>query len=423
MPTDLTPAERDDRESERLLNRKPAPSRKHRERRAPRHWQRRRRIREDDPDMRSSKLIDWTNPPSLRVDRPKTKTRSEELWEERTDDEIRDMERMVRELESLDGEDGAGGEDVRPEDFDALIDALSCDFATSYGADGGMSQRTGAYHGVRDVRGNPTDPPNTGWKSTDRRYFTEKDYDAIVRAASGLLKKDDWLAYGWDGGAEDAPLRAALDIAIQTVSDSVYQSKIDSETYDLLLNKLAKWGHDTFSDTVYPASRSAGQLMGSKMKQRQEYQDILKVASDLRKTDPVAALNIVKSLRALVSTDAAVAESISEHVAASGDASPQASADPRLAAAPHSALASLPVPVPFGVLARLAASSAEAKTALGSYLLAAKKGKEKEKGKEKDEKTAKGKVPPQFVKNMKKGPPKGKKKKASVVIASEDATW
>jgi len=423
MATDLTPAERDDREAERLLDHKPAPSRKYRERRSPRPYQRRRRVRDED-------------------------TKTSALSDRELDKYLADMESVTRETEEdLDDFDFDGvidalsdGEDIPPEvvkrvveesgadsvadllrgtektlDFDqAKLDELDRALglsAASYGRSPLMSARTGTYHGVRDVRGNPTDSPNTV-SLPDRRYFTDKDYDVIVKFAGKLLEQDDWLKYGWDGGAEDAPLRAALDLAIQTANGNAYQSKIDPETYDLLLNRLAKWGYDTFSDTVLPmkALRSA-----SAMKNTESYQQILKVASDLRTTNPAASLSILKNLRALVSSDAEPAQTISEAAAvgapkAAVAAAPAQPAVPAVAAETDADLAE----VPLNVLMRAAASSPDVKAALGPYILAAAKKKSKKKGK----------VPPQFLKNMKgKGdaPPKGKSKKAS--IAAEDASW
>lgn len=270
-----------------------------------------------------------------------------------------------------------------------------------------MSPRTGAYHGVRDVRGNPTDPPNTG-SLPDRRYFTDKDYDVIVKFACKLLD-EDWLKFGWDGGSKDAPLRAALDLAIHTANGNAYQSKIDPETYDLLLNRLAKWGYDTFSDTVLPMKAPAGdKRSASAMKNTESYQQIVRVANDLRDTHPVAALNIIKSLRSLVSTEAEPAQSISDAAAVGAPRAGVAASV--LVSAQVEAGDAAEVPLP--VLLKVAASSVAAKVALGPFILAAAK---KKKGKKK------GKIPPQFLKNVKKKGDEPKSKKAS--IAAEDVSW
>jgi len=421
MPNDLSPAEREDREADRLLNRKPAPSRKHKERRAPRHEQRRRRVREKDPDT--------------------TKRRESAVSDA-------DLDRYLRDLEHMTKDDDEADEDF---DFDSAIDALSdaSDVPpatleklvkehddssllellknTGYDMDPArleemdralglaafnrafspMSPRTGAYHGVRDVRGNPTDSPNTV-ALPDRRYFTNKDYDAIVKFAGKLLD-EDWLKYGWDDGAKDAPLRAALDLSIQTANGNAYQSKIDSETYDLLLNRLAKWGYDTFSDTVLPmkAPKGDNRSASAMIKKTASYQQLVRVASDLRDTNPAAALQIVKNLRSLVSTEAEAAQSISD---AASVGSPRAGVASAPAAAPAATVATEDLAeVPLPVLLKVAAASPAAKAALGPFILAAAKKKDKKKGK--------GKIPPQFLKNMKK---KGDKKAS---IAAEDASW
>lgn len=440
MATDLSPAEREDREAERLLDHKPAPSRKNRDRRSPRPYQRRRRVRDDDPDLKKR-----------RRDRGGSTVSDRDL-----DRMLADMEGLTREtdddLDDFDFDDvidALSDDKVSPEavrrvvdqsDADSVADLLrgtekSVDFdqsrieeldralglsAASYGGTVLMSARTGAYHGVRDVRGNPTDSPNTV-PLPDRRYFTDKDYDVIVKFAGKLLDSDDWLKYGWDGGAEDAPLRAALDLAIQTANGNAYQSKIDPETYDLLLNRLAKWGYDTFSDTVLPMKAPRGASATPRraghpshlhselhpMKNIESYKQIVQVASDLRQSNPVASLNILKSLRALVSSDAETPQSISDSVAP-GKAAVAASA-----ASDEQDLAE----VPMKVLMRAAASSPSMKAALGPYILAAAK---KKKGK------GKGKIPPQFLKNVKEkgdAPPKAKGKNKKASILAEDASW
>jgi len=156
------------------------------------------------------------------------------------------------------------------------------------------------------------------------------------------------------------------------------------------------------------------------MKNSQSYQNIVRVASDLRNTDPVAALNIIKSLRSLVSTEAEPAGSISD---ASREGAPRAgvastpadTAAAMVKAFPGTAVVAAPdfAEVPLPVLLKVAASSPSAKAALGPFILAAAKKKKK----------GKGKVPPQFLKNIKKkgDAPPAKGKKAS--IAADDADW
>jgi hypothetical protein len=416
MSNDLSPAEREDREADRLLNRKPAPSRKHKERRAPRHEQRRRRVREKDPDT--------------------TKRRESSVSDADLDRYLRDLEHMTKEDEADEDFDFdsaidalSDASDVPPATLEKLVkehdDSSLLELLKNTGYDmdparleemdralglaafnrafSPMSPRTGAYHGVRDVRGNPTDSPNTV-ALPDRRYFTNKDYDAIVKFAGKLLD-EDWLKYGWDDGAKDAPLRAALDLSIQTANGNAYQSKIDSETYDLLLNRLAKWGYDTFSDTVLPmkAPKGDNRSASAMIKKNASYQQLVQVASDLRDTNPSAALQIVKNLRSLVSTEAEAVQSISDAASVGSPRAGVASAPAVTAAAED--LAEVPLPV----LLKVAAASPAAKAALGPFILAAAKKKDKKKGK--------GKIPPQFLKNMKK---KGDKKAS---IAAEDASW
>ncbi len=430
MPNDLSPAEREDREADRLLNRKPAPSRKHRERRAPRHEQRRRRVREKDPDTtkrRESAVSDADLDRYLRdlehltrydddADEDFDFDKAMEALSDAVDVPRSVIDRLVEEQD----EDGMadllrGHEmDLDPGRLDDIDRALG--LAAFNGAFSPMSPRTGAYYGVRDVRGNPTDSPNTV-SLPDRRYFTNKDYDAIVKFAGKLLD-EDWLKYGWDDGAKDAPLRAALDLSIQTANGNAYQSKIDSETYDLLLNRLAKWGYDTFSDTVLPMKAPTGDNRSASamtIKKTASYQQIVQVASDLRDTNPSASLQIIKSLRSLISTEAAPVGTISDAAAVGTPKAGVAAGREIISAAEIKTALQVAsgdlAEVPLPVLLKVAAASPAAKAALGPFILAAAKKKDKKKGK------GKGKIPPQFLKNMKK---KGDKKAS---IAAEDTVW
>jgi hypothetical protein len=110
-------------------------------------------------------------------------------------------------------------------------------------------KKTATYHGVL-MQGGPDGPTNTGWKSIDKRYIGEKHYESIIASAKNMLKENPWFSSNWDGGSADAPIRAALDLAIATADGAIYQSKIDSPTYEMLLNKLAGWEYDLMKDTV-----------------------------------------------------------------------------------------------------------------------------------------------------------------------------
>lgn len=178
---------------------------------------------------------------------------------------------------------------------------------------GAMADRVATYHGVLDQSGHPTNPTNTGYRSYDRRHFDESHYASIIKTAQKLLD-EDWLKYGWEGGAEDVPIRAALDLSIHLADSSLYQSKIDVETYNMLLNRLAGWGHDTFSDTVLPMKAVPKSKRSAADMTNKGYSNIVRIASDLRKTDPQAALGILKNLREMVSTTS-TSQTIREHVA------------------------------------------------------------------------------------------------------------
>jgi hypothetical protein len=350
-----------------------------------------------------------------------------------------------------------------------------------------MAHKTATYHGVDDRRGNPTNPANTGYRSYDRRHFTEVHFKSILKVANSMLKGEDWLKYGWEGGSEDAPLRAALDLAISLADDNLYQSKIDAETYDMLLNRLAKWGHDSFSETVLPEKAGSGDKR-SAMSKSESYSNIVRVASELRNKDPRMALQIIKSLRALVSTDAdpvgdfgstsmdnpaAGIDTGVDNPTAGIDSTGGIGLDEELVdlgsmgeedfealkkevkekadrlfnekevdafldgwdelmqdVQEKTAAAWLGGGIPVPVLIKLAASSDEAKRVLGPVLVAAKKKKDKKKGKKKDKKDEKksadkGKENP-F--GDKKAPPFGKGKgkgkgRKAVAIVEADLDW
>jgi hypothetical protein len=158
-----------------------------------------------------------------------------------------------------------------------------------------VASRVATYHGIIDQRGNPTDPINTGWKSYDKRYFSEDNYKSIVKYAKDLLTQD-WFKYGWGEKKSDASLRAALDIAIYVGDSTLHQSKIDSETYNMLLNRLAGWGYDPFSETIIFES-GKGTKRSASMKA--EIQNLVRIANDIRQTNPTVAFEMLKNIRGL----------------------------------------------------------------------------------------------------------------------------
>lgn len=199
---------------------------------------------------------------------------------------------------------------------------------------GNMTKKVAQFHGVDDRRGNPVSPPNTPYKSFDSRNFTEDNYKAILAYAEALLDQP-WLKYGWDGSSQDAQYRAALDLAIHVADDCLYQNKIDTDTYNLLYARLANLKVDTFSETIIPVQNKVGQKRRAAiMKQSREYQNIVRIASDLRGTDPQAAFDIMKNIRGLVATDADPSQTISQF--ASDDMEEEESDDTTASVAPTS---------------------------------------------------------------------------------------
>lgn len=183
-----------------------------------------------------------------------------------------------------------------PPEFEGILKAAS-QAPYGRGVIEAMSNKTATYHGVVG-QGHPEGPTN-GQHSIDKRNFSKDHFDSIIEHAEGLLK-EDWLKYAWDGGAADAPIRAALDLAIHTADRCQYQGKVDVETYNMLLNRLAGWGHDTFTDTLL-SEKNRTAAVSADLSQP-NVRAILSVASDLRNSDPQKALEVVKGLRRMISS-------------------------------------------------------------------------------------------------------------------------
>lgn len=283
MPTDLSPAEKDDRQVERLINKRPPPSRKRRNKRGPKHDNRRRRmVDRNDPDVkanardRRSSLADI----ALRVAFPEEKVPGTSTF-------LRaDLLRAV------------GRGEMTVDEMFHYPQSKPYPEAASYGASGpeDMSSKTAAYHGIVQ-QGHPSGPTNSG-SPPDKRYFGKAEYDSIVAHAKELLKTD-WLQHGWDGGAEDAPVRAALDLAIHMANSNAYQSKIDVETYNMLLARLTKSKVDLFSETLVPEGGEGKRSAAVMSQNNAAIENMVRIANDLRKTNPRQALEIMKNVKAL----------------------------------------------------------------------------------------------------------------------------
>jgi hypothetical protein len=158
-----------------------------------------------------------------------------------------------------------------------------------------MINKSATYHGVV-CQGHPTDPAGSSPKTYDKRYFGKKHYDSILACAKDFLKQD-WLKYGWGETPGDVPTRAALDLAIHTADDGLYQSKIDSMTYNMLLNKLAGWDFDVFNETLFAKSETR---KASVMVRNSSAQEILKIADSLRSAHPDLSIQIIKNVHAIM---------------------------------------------------------------------------------------------------------------------------
>ncbi len=317
MPTDLSPAERDDRQVERLINKKPPPSRKYRPKRGPKH------------DNRRKRMVDPTDPDTKALQRDRKSS-------------LADIALRVA-FPSFRG----SGKLLTTRVLRAIAEGMAPDEAlASYGVDTleAMSSKTAAYHGVVQ-QGHPSGPTNTGYKSYDKRYFGKPEFESIVAHAKELLKTD-WLSDGWDGGAEDAPFRAALDLAIHLADSNLYQGKIDGETYNMLLARLTKSKADLFTDTLItedkPSSRSAATMKN--MTPSDSITNMVRVANELRHTDPRRALEIMKNVRALRVAQIPVESQVQHQAEEACDmtASPDGMPAPSMPAAPEAARQAAP---------------------------------------------------------------------------------
>ena len=223
-------------------------------------------------------------------------------------DKQKERERRKEEQDKNMGEDrkgpGGGKKPDKREEDNALVAAggnpdhgatKSSSAASNKTVCRRMTNKSATYHGVV-YQGHPTDPAGSSPKTYDKRYFGKKHYDSILACAKDFLKQD-WLKYGWGETPGDVPTRAALDLAIHTADEGLYQSKIDSMTYNMLLNKLAGWDFDVFNETLFAKSKTR---KASVMVRNSSAQEILKIADNLRSTHPDLSIRIIKNVHEIM---------------------------------------------------------------------------------------------------------------------------
>lgn len=198
-----------------------------------------------------------------------------------------------------------------PREVTKMLDNLRMASASNKPSNiGVVSAKIASYFGVVD-QGHTSGPTNTEYLSFDKRYFGKKHYDSILKHANHYLNSD-WIKYGWDlpDESNDSKFRAALDLAIHMADNNLYQSKIDAATYDMLLNRLANWSHDSFSETVY--ARKPGNKRSVKMSAA-DVKSIVRVANELKDSNPRASLDLMRSVASLLTKQALVEESCMTH--------------------------------------------------------------------------------------------------------------
>jgi hypothetical protein len=158
-----------------------------------------------------------------------------------------------------------------------------------------MINRLSTYHGIVN-QGHPTDSSDSSLPNYGKRYLGKEHFDSILASAKKFLN-EDWLKHGWGENPGDAPIRAALDLAISCADECRYQSKIDTPVYNMLLNQLAGWDYDTFNETVFTSPKTRRTVA---MSNNSAVHAILKIADDLRETHPHESIQIVKNLHRLM---------------------------------------------------------------------------------------------------------------------------
>lgn len=361
-------------------------------------------------------------------------------------------------------------EKARVKELEEKVRKLAFDVSASYGSGSRrMINRSAAYHGIVQ-QGHPTDPPGSTPQSYDKRYFGKEHFDSIIASAKKFLT-EDWLKHGWGNDPGDVPTRAALDLAISTADGSLYQSKIDAPTYNMLLSKLAGWDFDTFNETVFSGqkTRKTASMINSSAAHA-----ILKIADDLRSTHPNMSIQIIKNLhdmmRSAVAADPEKPEGFDQPKKSPADESQERKliddlvkqeaktiganpADQRLKdlgdeiqkildewrqKGGQSAEGSKPVAsgtLPLKVIVQMARVSAEYRQFMPLVIAAAKKMKDdKKKGKkpaekgkkkpeEKEKKETVAKEPPKPSVPEKKGKKPAKKRKSSIAFDASDLSW
>ncbi len=242
MPSDLSPSEKEDKEVGRLIDKKPAPSRKNRPKRGPKQDNRRRRMKVDDPDL-SSKDKD------LSMNHKGYST------------SLCDVALSIFESASNDSL--------------SFKDML----------------KTAQSHGLTE-QGHPSGKTNTGYNSIDKRYIDKSHYKMILKSAKELLS-EPYFKDGWDKG--DSRFRAALDVAIYSSNASQFQSKIDTEMYNRILSELIGSGENLFVDTFIGKKRTRESSVMNDSNIKALYQ----IASDIRHSHPDKSLSMIKSISAL----------------------------------------------------------------------------------------------------------------------------
>lgn len=135
--------------------------------------------------------------------------------------------------------------------------------------------RTALYHGIQPYKDGV--PAYVGWEQARASELSSADFSTLLTSAKVWLKTPV-LAKSIEGMLPDSRFRAALDLAIRDAGDGKYSSVIDSNTYNILLAKLAG---ESQTGTLLTTHSASNQPEGIEMTTKFAKEDAAKVLSRL----------------------------------------------------------------------------------------------------------------------------------------------
>jgi hypothetical protein len=192
---------------------------------------------------------------------------------------------------------GLGGED-QEEERERLWDEQNRQVTASFSSYSGCKSmgpqnRQAVYWGVAPYpKGHEGFAPYTKWNQVHDRDLGEKDYTKVLKSAREWLKAPV-LSKSVEGIERDTQLRAALDLAIQTLEDGRYSAGFDHKTYNSLLARLAGKSEDETLLTVHEAAAHGSVYVATGEEPMSASAVIRKQAAEMAYTNPSAAYDFI----------------------------------------------------------------------------------------------------------------------------------